>query len=156
MTVTYRDNVANGFKQPNALGNNPPFLNGVNAAMLFNFTITAGAPSSNICDIAIALQDGYGGQITQAPIFSVWLSDAATGIGLTATTASGTVTNKSASGVVFAADVAKKFLRVQPLATGIFTLEITDTAKTGFYIACQNPFTGQVTVSRQLTSADYG
>jgi hypothetical protein len=118
------------------------------------FTFTAGA--ANVAEVAIALVDGAGVAVASGQPFNVWLSDAATGVGLTATSASGTVTAKSASGAVFGTLTAKKALVVQPLATGIFTLEITDTAKTTFYVAVQNPATGQVVVSRIMATGDYG
>ena len=51
--------------------------------------------------------------------------------------------------------VAKKALQVQALATGIYILEITDTAKTTFYVCAQTPH-GEVKISAQLASGDYG
>jgi len=86
----------------------------------------------------------------------VWLSDADTGVGLTATTASGTVQAKSASGADFATFTAKKALLVQPLATGVYTLEITDSAKTAFYV-CAATLDGRAySVSTVLATEDYG
>ena len=75
---------------------------------------------------------------------------------MTSTSASGTVTAKSASGADFGALTAKKAFIAQSLATGIFILEITDTAKTGFFVCVQNPVTGEVNVSRVLVGGDYG
>lgn len=118
------------------------------------FTFTAGA--ANVAEVAIALVDGGDSAVASGQPFTVWLSDSAAGVGLTATSASGTVTAKAASGEVFGTLTAKKALVVQPLATGIFTLEITDTAKTTFYVAVQNPATGQVIVSRIMATGDYG
>jgi hypothetical protein len=120
------------------------------------FAITAGA--ANVCNVAIAIKDNAAAPNTlaRAHNFEVWLSDASTGVGLTATTASGTVQAKSASGTVLGALTAKKMLRVQSLATGIFTLEITDTAKTGFFVAVKLDTGAVFSVSRQLVTADYG
>lgn len=146
-------NVKYGFDQPKTGEDNAPYHEGVNLATNTSFTFTAGA--ANVAEVAIALQDGHGDAVALAQPILVWLSDAATGAGLTGTTASGTVQAKSASGTDFAALTAKKALLVQPLATGIYTLEITDTAKTGFYVAVQLP-DGRVDVSRVMTSADYG
>jgi hypothetical protein len=148
------ENVDNGFRSAHAGRKNAPFFEGVNVTTSNSFTISAGA--ANVTEIAIALLDGAGDARASAIPMTVWLSDAATGAGLTATSASGTVQAKSASGTDFGVLTAKKALVAQPLATGIYTLEITDTAKTGFYVCIQNPFTGAVSVSRQLVTADYG
>lgn len=147
------ENTSNGFRTANTGRDNPLYINDANTVANFSFTIAPGA--ANVCEVAIALLDSADVAVAEPQPFTVWLSDAATGVGLTGTTASGTVTAKSASGAVFGTLTTKKALVVQPLATGVFTLEITDTAKTGFYVAVQSPC-GQVQVSRVLTSADYG
>jgi uncharacterized membrane protein (Fun14 family) len=149
-------NVENGFQQGGTDGKNALFVGGADNLMptSFEFEISDGA--ANVCEVAITVKDGKGNTIAKPVSLDVFLSDAATGAGLTATTASGTVTAKTASGAVIGTYAAKKALRVQTLATGVFTLEITDTAKTGFYVAVNNPFTGLAEVSRQLVTADYG
>lgn len=120
----------------------------------FGFAATAGA--ENVCEVAITLKDAAGATVDGPRPFMVWLSDAATGVGLTSTSASGTVQAKSASGADFATFTAKKALLVQPLATGIYTLEITDTAKTAFYV-CAATLDGRAySVSTVLATEDYG
>ena len=120
----------------------------------FTFAATAGA--ENVCEVAITLKDAAGATVDGARPFMVWLSDADTGVGLTATTASGTVQAKSASGADFATFTAKKALLVQPLATGVYTLEITDSAKTAFYV-CAATLDGRAySVSTVLATKDYG
>lgn len=146
-------NVKNGFKQAQSDGKNAPYINDENVPVEVEFTITAGA--SNIALIEVQLNDGAGTDMTEVLNFDVWLSDAATGAGLTATTASGAVT-VGTPGAVVGTYEAKKALRVQSDATGTFQLSITDTAKTGFYVCVQNPFTGMTEVSTQLQTADYG
>ncbi len=89
-------------------------------------------------------------------VFKVWLSDDSAGVGLTATSASGTVQAKSGGGEVFGTLTAKKALEVQTKADGTFILEITDTAKTGFFVAANLPVAGLPKVSRQLVTGDYG
>ena len=89
------------------------------------------AGGANVCEVTITLN--HTGRALPIPtIFPVWLSDAATGAGLTATTASGTVTAKTASGTVIGTLTSKKALSVQSKADGTFILEITDSAKTGW------------------------
>jgi hypothetical protein len=97
------------------------------------FAIAAAAANVSEVTITVVNKDGY--TIPGVHVLDLWLSDAATGVGLTGTTASGTVQAKAASGTVHGALTAKKALRVSTLATGVFILEITDAAKTGFYVA---------------------
>lgn len=119
-------------------------------------TFAAAAGGANVCEVTVTVKDAAGATIAEVFTFDIWLSDAATGAGLTGTTASGTVTVKTASGVVIATLTAKKNLRVQTLATGIFILEITDSAKTAFYVCVEAPGTGKTVVSAVLETADYG
>lgn len=125
-------------------------------AMISGVTFTPAAGTANVCNVVIRLQTAAGQTIAEPRTYDVYLSDAATGAGLTAVTASGTVTNASAAGTVVGTNTAKKALRVQALATGLFTLEITDTAKTGFYVCVVDPATGKPYVSAQLVTANFG
>jgi hypothetical protein len=120
------------------------------------FTFSAAAGGSDVCEVTIQAVDSQGNAIAGVFQIVVWLSDAATGLGLTATTASGTVTAKSASGTDMGALTAKKALVAQTLADGSFILEITDDAKTEFYPCASLPFTGQAVVGAVLATADYG
>lgn len=117
------------------------------------FAISAGAANVTNVEISVTNKDGL--VIPGVHVLDVWLSDAATGVGLTAATASGTVQAKAASGTVHGDLTAKKALRVSTLATGKFTLEITDTVKTGFYVAAATGIL-PAQVSRQLVTGDYG
>jgi len=117
------------------------------------FTFTAGA--ANVANVLITPVNSAGATIARVLPLTVFLSDAATGVGLTATAASGTVQAKSASGTDLGALTAKKALAVMTLATGLYTLEITASAKTGYYVGVVLPC-GLVVVSRVMTSADYG
>ena len=118
------------------------------------FAIAAGG--ANVSEITIAVTDIGGNTIAGVHNLNVILSDAATGVGLTGTSASGTVQAKSASGTDLAALTAKKALVVQTLVDGTYILEITDTAKTGFYVAAGIPSHGLLEVSRVLVSGDFG
>lgn len=119
-----------------------------------SITFSPASAAANVCEVTITVKDGAGTAIARAHVLDVWLSDANTGAGLTGTTTSGTVTVKSASGAVFSTYTAKKDLRVQTLATGVFILEITDTAKTAFYVCAR--YGGEVFVSSVLVTANYG
>jgi len=147
-------NVDNGFNQAGVgMGNSLQFNN---ATVPTKVAFSIASAGSNISEITITFQDATGATVAVANPFLLWLSDAATGAVLTTTAASGTVTAKSASGDDFGALTAKKAFIAQSLATGVFILEITDSAKTGFFVCVQNPVTGEVNVSDQLVTADYG
>lgn len=121
-----------------------------------SFTFAYAAGGSNVSEVTITCKDAAGATVDAARPFMVWLSDAATGVGLTGTSASGTVQAKSASGADFAALTAKKCLIVQPLATGIYILEITDSAKTAFY-PCASTLDGRAfSIGAQMASGNYG
>ena len=118
-------------------------------------TIAAAAGSSNICNVTFTLKDGNGVAITGPTTALVYLSDAASGYGLTATAASGTVQAKSASGTDLTVVSAKKAINVMCKADGTYILEITDSSKTGFYPCILIP--GQkVIVGTQLVTGNYG
>lgn len=120
------------------------------------FTMSAAAGGANETRVTITAKDAAGNTVEGVVNFDLWLSDAATGAGHTATTASGAVTAHTASGTVVDTQVAKKALRVQTLATGVFVLTITDTAKTAFKVVAQEPATGQAVVGVTLATASYG
>ncbi|SRR5579885_2050282 len=119
------------------------------------FTITGGGGGATpIALVTAQVVDANGLAIAQVFELSLWLSDAATGAGLTATAASGAVA-AGTPGTVIASKVSKKALDVLTDATGAFQLSITDTGTTGFFVAVETPGTGVVAVSRQLAAGDY-
>jgi hypothetical protein len=122
----------------------------------YTVTAVAAAAGSNVSEVTFTVRDANGAAIAAVHHLDIYLSDAATGAGLTATSASGTVTAKTSSGAVIHTQSAKKALGVQTLATGVFVLEITDTAKTTFYPVAILPSTGKAVVGTQLTAANYG
>lgn len=117
-------------------------------------TFAAAAGASNVTEVTITVKDQAGVTVAAVHHFDVWLSDSATCAGLTGTTASGTVQAKAASGVDITVYTAKKSLRVETLATGVYILEVTDSAKTGFFV-CAAP-AGKAAASAQLVTGDYG
>jgi predicted RecA/RadA family phage recombinase len=119
-------------------------------------TIVPAAGGANITLITITMRDANGAAVAAPVNFDVWLSDAATGAGLNAVDASGTVVAAAGGGTVLGTYTAKKALRVQTTAAGTFVLQITDTAKTGWYPCVQVPGTGRTIVGAQLVTANYG
>jgi predicted RecA/RadA family phage recombinase len=121
-------------------------------ALAVAMTVAAGA--ANVSEVTIKVVDAAGNIVPGVHHLDVWLSDDADGEGLTGTTASGTVQAKAASGYVLSTYTAKKALRVQTLKTGLFVLEITDTAKTAFKVAASLLGPGEVGLT--LITANYG
>ena len=160
MTATYKSG-----HQPNRAvhaQDGHHYLNGAEqfdmdqAALPQQVSFAAAAGSANVCEITITVKDARGNAIANVFNLDIWLSDAATGEGLTATTASGTVAAKASSGTDLATLVSKKALRVQTKATGVYILSITDTSKTGFYPCAQVPGLGKPNVGAQLVTGNYG
>lgn len=118
-------------------------------------TLTPAAGGANICLVTIQLKDAAGTNLATSRNIDVWLSDAATGIGLTGTTASGAVA-AGASGTDMFTYTSKKHLKVQTTAAGLYILSITDTAKSGFYVSAQLQGAGNNQVSSQLITGNYG
>lgn len=130
-------------------------LNGQILPAKLTFTIAPkGTGGSNETSVIVTVQDGNGNTITGvAFLVDLWLSDDASGLSITATTASGAVA--VATGVQIAQDVTKKYLRVITATSGTVEVDITDTSKTGFYIAANVRGIAFPSVSRQLVAADY-
>lgn len=149
-------NTNNGFDTPKTPENNDNaiFIENELVPQRIGYAIAAGG--ANVCEVTLTAQDGHGNAINKGVPLKIWLSDDSEGVGLTAVTASGTVTAKSASGEVFGTLTAKKALEVQTKVDGTFILEITDSAKTAFYVAANLPVAGLPEVSRVLATGDYG
>jgi len=123
------------------------------------FFFGGAAGGANVAEITIRALDAAGTAYRTEPfLMHVWLSDNAEGIGLTGTTASGTVQAKSGGSYSdLQAITAKKHLLVQTDTDGKYILEITDTAKTGFYVgACLLGSMAEPDASAQLASASFG
>ena len=130
-------------------------LGGKNVPSALSFAYAEG-DTTNETEVTISVTDIDGNALAGVWALDVWVSDAATGLGLTATTASGTVAAKSAStGVDLGVLTAKKATRVTTNASGAYTVAIVDTAYTGFYVAASIPSLGIAAISRQLVTGDY-
>jgi hypothetical protein len=137
-------------------------LNGANVwdpnekALAQGVSFAPAAGAANVCNVTIQVKDGNGNNLARVHELCVMLSDANDGNGLTATAASGTVQSAGTGGTDLQAKVAKKALDVVTDNTGKYVLAITDTGKTGFYIAAFIPGTGVIAVSAQLVAGNYG
>ena len=121
------------------------------------FSISAAAGVANHATITFAALTGKGvANVGVWPIL-VYLSDSATGDGLTATNASGTVQALSGEGTDLSALTAKKaILALTKGSTGTYKLDITDTAKTLFVPCCVNFMTGRTIAGAALVTGNYG
>lgn len=120
----------------------------------YTATFSAAAGSTNQTRVTVIVRDHEGNAVASVVNMDLWLTDAASGAGYTATVASGTVGAQSGQGTVLGTLTASRALRVQTTAAGTFVLEITDTAKTAFRIAVM--VGGAVVVSSALTTGNYG
>lgn len=116
--------------------------------------MAAAAGGANVTEVTVTVKDAAGNTVAGVHNLDLWLSDAASGEGLTGTTASGAVAAKAASGTDLVAYVAKKALRIQTLATGVYILSITDIAKTAFKVAAS--INGKTVVGVTLATGNYG
>jgi hypothetical protein len=111
--------------------------------------------AATVSEITMTARNANGAPIPNA-IFDLFLSDSAVGNGYSATTASGAVTVKTAStlGNVLFTYLAKFKLEVQTNSAGVFTLSITDSAKTAFKLCVK--LDGMTMVVNTLATASYG
>jgi len=128
-------------------------LLGVNMPAQISFAVAAGG--ANVSEMTIVVKDAVGNPVTRMHNLLLWLSDAATGAGATATTTSGAVAAKAASGTDLVVLTAKKVYLAQTLVSGVYIMSITDTAKTGFYV-CAQLGDLPLAVSAQLVAGNYG
>lgn len=117
-------------------------------------TASAAADGANVTLVTITVYNSNGKAVPCE--MGVRLSDATSGLGLTATSASGNVTDKTAgtTGQILSTQVSKKALFVQTTAAGTYQLSITDTAKTAFVIVVV--LDGLVMPVLTLATASYG
>lgn len=136
-----------GAKAPRTMGTN----------IVYNAAISnAKGGSANNCSVSFQVQDCYGNPLAGVFSFDLFLSDAATGIGLTATTASGGISALANSGTILGVLTAAKAISVTTNAAGLFILDILDTAKTAFYpVVSRLAGATGVQVGAQLTTASY-
>jgi hypothetical protein len=136
--------VTNTQGAPSIVGKNIPY----------NFAISYAPGGANIANVTFQLQDALGNNVARIINFDVWLSDAATGIGLTATTASGGFAAASGGGTIIGTGTTSKMCRAQTNAAGAFILAITDTANTGFF-PCAQIGDRPAQVGAKLVAANY-
>jgi len=119
----------------------------------------AAGGASNHCYTTIQVVDAYGNAVKESLIFWVWISDVATGIGISAKSDAMAVITYGIDFIVIA-QTALNLILVQADANGKYVLDITE-ATAGdrdFYVAATipgGPNAGRTVVSRVLTTADF-
>lgn len=121
-------------------------INGLDdTAININIALSASATTDGM-DITITVQDGAGTAIDAVHLLEVWVSEAATGIGLTADTASGDLT--WGTGTEWEEITSKKHYRVLTDVNGVAVATLVDSANpTDQYIAVKHPLSGKIIVS---------
>ena len=107
--------------------------------------ITVAAGASNVCTATLQAQNNEGFNVSLGCIMHVWLSDAATGLGITANANTSEVT--AGTGALLGILTTEKSWLIQTDATGKAVLSITDTGKHATYIAAQSPHRGPFSVA---------
>ena len=109
-------------------------------------TIALAAGAANTMTITMTVKDAGGVTIAAVFMLEWWISEATTGIGLTADTYSGDVT--TTTGTEYQEIVTKKHFTGLTNASGVLVASAVASAKPADqYIAVKNPATGKVIVS---------
>jgi len=112
-------------------------------------TITIGLAASATTDgmdITVTVKDAAGATVAAVHQLEIWMSEAATGIGLTADAYSGDLT--ATTGAILSEHTAKKHWSVVTAATGIFAATLVDSANpVDQYVAAKRPFGAGLVVS---------
>ena len=143
-------NTQNKLAEQVAAGNVPGFGG---AGIPSQVTITNAAGGTQYySNITFQVSDIAGNAVKAVFDIDVYLSDAATGAGLTGSTASGGIS--VTTGTQLDAMVASKSLRVLTDANGVVVMQIIDSAKSLFYPAA---ILGgrSASVGKQLTASSY-
>lgn len=112
-------------------------------------TFTVGAEAANVVNVAAQLVDSDGNSVEAIHVLQVYISDAATGIGVCATAPNGGIAIGT-DGVILGEDVANKIEIIQTDATGAFDIDVTESGSDVFYTAVVLP-NGQIAVSDAMT-----
>lgn len=108
--------------------NNPYFSNKVGGV-----AFTLAAQAGDVRKVTIQLQSGAVASLGSAGYVRAFLSDAATGLGITATAPSGGVAIGD-KGAILATPVANKMWDLQTDAAGAVELDVTEAGAKSFYV----------------------
>lgn len=115
-----------------------------NAIASVTFAVAAGA--ANVCIITGTIKDAAGATIAAVRALDIYISEATTGIGVTADTYSTGASITTGTSIV--ADTANKVWKLLTHTDGTFAISITDTAKPADqYLVAVNPISRALHVS---------
>jgi hypothetical protein len=118
-------------------------------------TIALAAGAANTMTATIQVKDAKGANVLAPTVLEAFISTSATGQGLTATAASGSLT--ATTGAILTALTAKKHVKAITDANGALVLSLVDSAKTaGEYVVVRNPSGGGIKVSSASVTGSYG
>ena len=139
---TFTGNVDGGI----ASGASKAELNLLDGAVATVSIALAASATTDGMDITVTAKDAAGATLAGVHEFVMHMSEAATGIGLTADAYSGDLT--ASVGAILGALTAKKAWVIQTAATGIFTATLVDSANpTDQYVVVKKPVSAGVVVS---------
>jgi len=113
--------------------------------------ITHAGGAANIVNVTFTVNDAAGAPVAKPTFLDIWLSDAATGLAITAHPADSIT---ATAGSIWHVNTAACAVRVQTTASGVATLAITDTHKTAFYVCAALGFDGYADI-HLLAGGDY-
>lgn len=112
----------------------------------YSIAIAWAAGATNTATITVTVTDADGAALTYPVALDVWISEAATGIGLTADSYSGDVT--TTTGAELMEHVSKKLFTCLTSDAGVLVLSAVASAKPADqYLAVKHPLTGKLIVS---------
>ena len=114
----------------------------------------AASATTDGIEATYTVKDAAGTAIDAIHTLECYVSDDATGTGLTATAASGALT--AATGTILTALTAKKHVMANTDANGVLTLLLVDSANTADERFCvKNPVNGKIIVGDATVAGDY-
>lgn len=129
------------------------FVGGKEIPTLCTFSI-AQASTQYYSAVTVYVCNKEGVPVNKTCVVDIWISDAATGIGVVATGPATSVT--VTVGASLGSLTANKAFRVVTDATGKATIQLADDATPVLlYVAASIPGSGQVSVSRKTVAGDY-
>lgn len=124
--------------------------------LVYTVTMAAAAGSANVAEVTLTVKNADGTALAVPTVIDFYISDAATGIGLTASAPSTGIAAKTSNGALVGTLTSTKAIRIITKADGTAIIQITDTGKTAYYPVVVNPVTGAPIVGTQLITANYG
>jgi hypothetical protein len=114
----------------------------------------AASATTDGIEATYTVKDAAGVAIDAVHHLDITITDVATGIGVTSTSASGALT--IVTGTQLEEVVAKKHLRCQTDVNGVLTVKLVDSANTADeYFCVKNPVNGKIIVGPATVATDY-